>query len=182
MTDSSTVARPYAKAVFELAKENNKLADWELFLKTMDYVSQDVNFLEFVKNPSSTYQQHGELALALSVDLEPSIDTDLVRNFLILLAENRRLQVLSEIYAQYRTLRAEYEKTMEVVVQSFSALTESQEKDLTERLSKKLGRSVSLKITIDRSLQGGAIIRAGHLVFDASVGTQIKKLSAALVA
>jgi F-type H+-transporting ATPase subunit delta len=182
MSDNSTVARPYAKALFEFAIDRKQLAKWAHTLEALALIASDSATMDFIQNPSISHEQHGELVFSVLNQIDTAVDKEYVGNLLSLLAENNRLQVLPSICFQYDLLRAEYEKTLAVEVLSYAPLTKTQEENIIEKLSKKLGRSVSLNVTIDKSLQGGAVIRAGHLVFDASVGTQIKKLSGTLAA
>ena len=182
MADTSTVARPYAKAIFELARDNKALAEWDAVLNLLAMLSQDDNVLNFIHNPESTAEQQVELLMSVVKDAKLDGNEELVNNFLLTLAENHRLPALKDMYLQFVEMRTEFEKTIEVSVVSYAPLTQAQEQKLTERLTAKLQRNVALNVTVDKSLQGGAIIRAGHLVFDASVGTQIKKLGSELAA
>lgn len=182
MADNSTVARPYAKAIFEMARDLKSLQNWDFVLKLLAMTSQDKAVINFVNNPSVTIAQHIELFLAMVTEYKVNVDRENLINFITVLAENHRLLVLADIYFQYAQRRAIFEKSIEVEVISYAQLTKSQEEKLIERLSKRLNRDVTLKVEIDKSLKGGAIIRAGHLVFDASVGTQINKLGAILAA
>lgn len=182
MADSSTVARPYAKAIFEIARDAKDLQRWDFVLKLLASVARANAIVDFVSNPSVTPKQHVELLVAIVSEYKNIPDNFLLANFLSVLAENRRLLALSEIYAQFSELYAAFEKTIEVRVLTFAPFTKTQEVKLSTRLAERLQRNVTLKIEIDKSLKGGAIIQAGHLVFDASVGTKINKLGAFLAA
>ncbi|MDP3705897.1 MAG: F0F1 ATP synthase subunit delta [Legionellaceae bacterium] len=182
MSDYSTVARPYAKAIFEFALEHKKMAKWSEILNCLAEVVSNPLAANFIRNPSSTPEQHSELLFSVAEQLQQPTEQEYVKNVLKLLALNKRLLVLPSICSQYDALRAEHEKTLTVDVISFAPLTNEQEERLVTRLSHRLQRSVTLNVSIDKSLRGGAIIRAGHLVFDASVETQIKKLGANLAA
>lgn len=181
MADNSTVARPYAKAIFEMARDSSSLQCWDSLLKLLAITVQDEAFIKFVKNPSVTAEQTLELLSSIVDSYHISIKQTLITSFLNLLIENHRLLVLTEIYLQYIQLRENYERNIEVHVVSYAPLTKLQEEKLVARLTARLNRNVRLNVEIDKSLKGGAVIKAGHLVFDASVGSQIKKLSAVLV-
>ena len=182
MADSSTVARPYAKAIFEMARDLKALQIWDVVLKLLAITAQDKEVIEFIKNPSTTKEQHVSLFVSVVNNYKLAISKDDLVNFITVLAENHRLLVLADIYFQYAQRRAIYEKNIEVKVLSYAPFTKDQEAKLIERLSARLKRDVTLNIEIDESLKGGAIVYAGHLVFDASVGTQINKLGAILAA
>jgi F-type H+-transporting ATPase subunit delta len=103
------------------------------------------------------------------------------RNFVSLLADNRRLGLLAEIAADYERLRAEAENTLEVELVAAMPVPAEEQKRLTEALHKKLGRKITLKYVEDKTLIGGAVIRAGDLVIDGSVREKLERLTAALI-
>ena len=98
-----------------------------------------------------------------------------------LLAENDRLNVVSEIAERYEDHRAEAEKTVEAEVTSAFPLSDSQIQQVTDALKKRLGREVNLVTRIDSSIVGGAVIRAGDMVIDGSVSGQLEKLATTLM-
>jgi F-type H+-transporting ATPase subunit delta len=105
-----------------------------------------------------------------------------VSNLIMLLAYNKRIILLPDIFAGFEALRAAQEKTAIVTVVTFSALNESQCVTLIERLSQRLQLRVTLDVSIDPSLLGGAVIRCGDFVIDGSVRGKLQKLSTSLAA
>jgi len=182
MADMTSVARPYAKAAFEFALEHQQMALWSDFLQQLTQIMEDPACVAFITNPASTPEQHSQLLLAILKKLQVGADLSHGEQFVALLAHNKRLLVIPSINALYQALRATYENTLTVDVISFSPLSTEQVDRLTERLSQRLARQVTLAVSIDPAIVGGAIIRAGHLVFDGSVRTQIKNLSTNLAA
>ena len=182
MADSITVARPYAKALFELALEQQQVAAWSIMLTCLEQVIADPQAVDFIRNPASTPEQQCELLQAVLLKQHAMKGLPSVESFLLLLAENKRLLTLPSISTLFHQLQAEHEKTLDVEVMVYAPLTAAQEQQLIKQLSKRLQRQITLQVQVDQSLQGGAIIRAGHLVIDGSVATQIKKLSAVLAA
>lgn len=178
MSDSTTIARPYAKAIFEHALAENKLAQWSEHLLVLAQAVLNTQAAQFIANPASTNEQQIELLQALS----PVKGHDALSNLISLLAVNRRLMLLPEIKALYEVHRAEQEKTLGVEVVSFSPVSPAQQQQLITSLSQRLQRTVSLNISIDPSLLGGAVIRAGDLVIDGSVRGKLNKLSTGLAA
>lgn len=178
MSDSTTIARPYAKAIFEHALAEKHLAQWSEYLFVLAQAVLDSNASRFIANPASTTEQHIEL-LTLACSAK---ENKPLANFISLLASNKRLKLLPEIKALYEAHRAEQEKTLDVDVISFSDVSAAQQQQLSDALSKRLQRNVSLKISIDPSLLGGAVIRAGDLVIDGSVRGKLNKLSTDLAA
>ncbi|KTD44878.1 F0F1 ATP synthase subunit delta [Legionella quateirensis] len=180
MSDSTTIARPYAKAIFEHALAEKKLAEWSEHLMILAQAVLNPQASQFIANPSSTDTQQIELLQSVcSVKVK---DNTSLNNLIALLAANKRLMLLPEIKALYEVHRAEQEKTLGVDVISFSEVSPAQQQQLIESLSNRLQRKVSLKISIDPSLLGGAVIRAGDLVIDGSVRGKLNKLSTGLAA
>ena len=176
MAELTTLARPYAKAAFEAARESNDLRQWLEVLGLANAVSQQANVQELIFSPALSWQQKAETFVGLIGD---SVPKQLV-NFISLLAENRRLSLLPEIYLLFDLYKAELEKTVEVDVQTAYPLKPDLEKVLAETLAKKLNREVSLHASVDKSLLGGALIRAGDTVIDGSVRGRLAKLAEAM--
>ena len=182
MSDITTIARPYAKAIFELALAGNQLVEWSIILTVLAQVVEFPETAEFINNPVATTDEQIKLLLLVVPRLKLSVDIKLIEGLVLLLAENKRLFLIPGIVIQYELLRAEQEKTMTVSVNSFTPLSEAQQNRLIEMLTKRLKRRVALEISIDKSLLGGALIQAGDLVIDGSVRGQLLKLASSLAA
>lgn len=179
MATSSVIARPYAKAIFEYAMEANALKEWSHLLETLAYVVLDEKSCAFITNPVVVPAQIK--ALLLVPFNEALKQWDALNRWIDLIIEQRRVPVLPDIFLQYQALMAEYEKTLEVNVSSFTPLTAKQEQALIERLTKKLKRKVSLKTTVDPSILGGVVIQAGDLVIDGSVQGKLNAMYTGLL-
>jgi F-type H+-transporting ATPase subunit delta len=182
MSDATTIARPYAKAIFKHALAAKLLTAWAIILHDLAQTVLDPDTKHFICNPATTAELQAELLLVVCTKTKRVSDMKTVGNLVNILAENGRLLVLPDIYAQYEALRAEQEKTLTAKVISFAALTSSQEQDLISSLSKRLQRQVTLDVSIDKSLLGGAVICAGDLVIDGSVRGKLNKLKSNLAA
>lgn len=180
MSNSTTIARPYAKAIFEYALENNKLSEWSEYLSYLAQAVLEPQGAAFIHNPATTIEQHIELLLTACGS--KAKDDEGLKNFVRLLATNKRLPLLLEIKSLYEVHRADQEKTLVVDVISFSEVSAEQQQQLITSLGERLRRKVSLKIRIDSSLLGGAKIQAGDLVIDGSVRGMLNKLSTDLAA
>ena len=176
MAEISTIARPYAEAIFELAQEQSKLQNWSDVLQLTAQVAANDDMLAVISNTSVTKAQLTDLFLGVCKGKL----TKEGQNMIKLLAENRRLSVLPEIARQFETLKAEAEKTIEAEVISAYEVSAEQQKLLQGQLKKRLGREVSLTCRVDESLLGGAVIKAGDTVIDGSTIGQIRKLSVKL--
>jgi len=181
MSDSITIARPYAKAIFEHALSAGQLEQWSLYLHHLASLVMDKQTVAFISNPETSSQQHCDLLLSLSAESKNS-KLACHQSFVENLANNNRLLVLPQIVALFDALRAEQEKTLVVQVSSYSALSKAQQAQLIASLGKRLQRQVTLDITIDPGLLGGAVIHAGDLVIDGSVRGKLNKLATGLAA
>ena len=173
MAEKSTIARPYAEAIFALAKEQSELKAWSDMLSGMSAVASDATMKAMISNTNVGKNQLADLML----DVCGASLSEQGKNLVKVLADNRRLSLLGEIAAQYEVLRAEEEKTIEAEVVSAFKVSDAQQKQIAEKLKARLGREVSLSCRVDPSLLGGAIIKAGDLVIDGSTIGQIQKLS-----
>ncbi len=176
MAELSTLARPYAKAAFELAKQNGQLTQWADALGLLAVLSEQQNVVKLVNSPSETPEGKAQKLIGLCAD-------DLSaqgKNFVHALAENRRLPLLPEINAQYQMLKAEQEKSIAVDVVSARELTAEQQAGLTDALTERLQRTVTISVSTDPALLGGAVIRAGDTIIDGSVRGRLTKLAEAI--
>ena len=173
MAEKTTIARPYAEAVFSLAQEQKDLKTWSTVLQTLSLVVENQEMNTLISNTNVIKTQLADLILEIC----GSKFSDQAKNLVKLLAENRRLPFLSEIAHQFEILRAEAEKTIEAEVVSAFEISETQRKQIADKLKTRLGREVTLSCVVDESLIGGAIIKAGDLVIDGSTRGQIQKLS-----
>lgn len=182
MSDNVTIARPYAKAIFNHALAKKQLAAWSIILHDLALTVLDPHASRFICNPENAVELQIQLLLSIMAKSNHAIEMKNIENLVRLLAANKRLLLLSDICAQFEDLRAEQEKTLTVQVSSFANLTEAQQQHLVQSLSQRLQRQVMLDINIDQSLLGGAVIRAGDLVIDGSVAGKLAKLGASLAA
>lgn len=177
MAENTTIARPYARAVFELARENDALANWSTFLERARQVTSDERIRGLVGNPAITRAELGELLVELCRDEETDEEG---ANFLRLIAENDRVNIVPEIAAGFEALRAEAENVMDVQLTSATPLDEKQRDDYIQSLRRRLGRDVRLHCDTDPGLLGGAVIRAGDLVIDGSLLGRLQRLAGAV--
>lgn len=177
MSDTITVARPYAQAIFDVAKAQGKLKECSELLQYTAAVVSDEQMKRFIENPHVSKEDLAEQVIAICGERI----SDTGKNFIQLLAENRRLAVLPEVAALYEIERAKEENTVEAEVLSAFEVSSQQQESIAKALKKRLGREIRLKCRVDESLIGGAVVRAGDLVIDGSVAGQIQKLSSELV-
>jgi F-type H+-transporting ATPase subunit delta len=173
MTERTTLARPYAEAVFRLARERKTLGAWSEMLQLSAVVAADPQVAALIDNPRVPRERF--VAFFLDVTGK-KLDKD-AANFIRLLSENHRLVLLPEITVLYELLRAQIEGRVEAEVVSASAVSAAQLKDIAAALKKRLGRDIDLSTRIDPALIGGIVIRAGDLVIDGSVQGKLRALA-----
>lgn len=176
MAEKTTIARPYAKAAFELAQGKGKLREWSELLQCAAQAVAQPQLRVLIGNPRMEADKIGAmLAEVCATDVGEQ-----GRNFLQLLAENKRLVLLPEIAGLYERLRAEAEQTIEAELVTAAPATREQQDKIVAALAKRLGRKVTLKARTDETLIGGAIVKAGDFVIDGSAASQLNKLASAL--
>lgn len=178
MAEPSTVARPYAEAAFKLADEAGALAAWSDMLGGLAAVAADERVRAAVADPAFS----GAQAAGLFISVLAGRLSGAAENFVRVLAENGRLDLLPEIRDQYEALKNEREGVVEAQVQSAFELTEAQVADLVQRLEKKTGRKVRARVQVDQSLIAGVRVVLGDKVIDGSARAQLGALETALKA
>ncbi len=173
MADSSTAARPYAKAVFELAREDGSFDQWASLLKAVASAVGDRDVAALIGDPRVGSARIGQII----VDALGEGAGQAGRNFVRLLAENGRLAAVPDILEGFEALRAEAEHTVDVNITSAAPLSEEHKAKLAQSLRARLGRDVRLHCEVDESLIGGAVIRAGDLVIDSSLRGRLQQLA-----
>lgn len=171
MASESTTARPYARAIFELATERGGYDQWSGRLGYWAAVVQDDTIRTRLAEPGTTAQEKADLIAKVS----DGLDSDSL-NLLKMLAENDRLASLPDMYQQYEQLRREAQGEEEAHVISAYALTDEQTSSIVEALGKRLSCKVRITNEVDPDLIGGAIIRAGDLVIDGSIRGRLAAL------
>jgi len=175
MADFSTIARPYAKAVFELARDSGRFDDWSNRLAYWSSLVANPDMADRLEAPGFTHQDRA----AMFEKMDDQMD-DESRGFVRLLSENNRLTAMGDIRDIFETLRAEEEGEIEASVITAFALSDEQRDKIIAALGKRLDRKVRLVETVDDSLIGGAIIRAGDLVIDGSLQGRVNNMANAV--
>lgn len=176
MAELTTTARPYARAVFDLARSDNQLGVWAEALGLLAAVVSDDKIAGLIASPKLTAAEKSQLLTSVSGD---ALGQQQI-NFIQVLADNKRLELLPEINRLFQVLKAEQEKTLDVEVSSAFDLDPQWQATLAAALSKKLDRSVQISTHLDKSLLGGVLIRAGDTVIDGSVKGRLAKLADAI--
>jgi len=176
MTEIATLARPYANAVFVLAREDGALDRWARHLSVMAAAAGDERVRGLLEAPDVPAERKAHQLAEVCGD---EVD-DRCRRLLLELARNGRLSLLGEVSRRFDELKAAEESNLEVAVLSTFPLTDAQAERLRLALKRKFNKDVTLSSNVDANLLGGAVVRAGDTVIDGSVRGRLDKLAAAL--
>ena len=179
MAELTTVARPYAKAVFAHATEVKNQSQWRGFLQKAATITSDEAMVEVLKNPAVSVK----VKCAMLADLTKEAHVDGSLSLFEALSHYGRLLALPAISSEFDTLLAEREKALDVTITSAFRL-EAQEVQLLEsKLKKKYkGKSIRIQTVVDQSLIGGFEIRSSDTVIDATVRGRLSKIAESLTA
>ena len=173
MAELATIARPYANAVFELAKRDNTLDQWAQMLAVVDATTQHDAVAQLLDSPDMPATAK---AFRLAEVCGDELD-DRGKKFLQSLAEHDRLPLITEVREQFEELRAEEQKSLDVEVISAFPLNDAQTEALKQALNKKFNKEIAIESRVDQHLIGGAVIRAGDTVIDGSIRGKLQKLA-----
>jgi len=177
MSELTTIARPYAKAAFDYAVENNVTPQWQQMLAFAAEVAGNDAMQELL---------NGALAADKLAEVFINVCGEQVdqhgQNLIKVLAENGRLQALPDILVLFNEFKAEYDKEIDVDVTSAVELNEKQRTDISASLEKRLGRKVKLNCNVDAALVAGVVIKAGDTVIDGSIRSKLNRLADTLQA
>jgi len=176
MADNTTTARPYANAVYDLASENATIESWGDALANMAAIVSDSQVASLLDDPSTGKADKGEILIQI---LDGKL-TDKQQNLVRLMAENGRLKLMPDVAEQFEVARAKAENIVEAEVTSAFKLTAKQTSEITNTLKNKLGCDITLSTSVDETLIGGVIIKAGDTIIDASMKSQLDSLALSL--
>ena len=178
MSSTITLARPYAKAAFELAqKANEGLASWSAKIAQSAALCRDSRIMALVSSPR--LQASDRVALLLPIGETPDSS---YTHYLSTMAENDRLSLLPDVQTEFEQLRATAERTLKVNVRSALPIEASQQLQLVEKLTQRFQRAVTLEIVLQPDLIGGAVLDAGSIVIDGSLSGKLARLHTELAA
>jgi F-type H+-transporting ATPase subunit delta len=175
MSDASTTARPYARAVFELAREDGSLDAWSAALASLAAVGEVAEVRALIARPGIPRETLAGI-VADAARIEGARERNLVR----LLAENGRLSVLASLAEQYEAVKRDFEQTMDVEITTAVPAGDSEKAALVRAVEQKLSRRINVDWAVDESLIAGARIRAGDTVIDGSAAAELDQLRQAL--
>lgn len=171
MTEFATIARPYAKALFGLAQEKNQIESWLGGLKELAAVVRQEKVMSLIEQPETDASGKAKVLTDLV-----GLKDDSLKNFVAVLAEQKRLSILPEVYAQYQDLALTLNNTKSAVIYSAYALTAEQLADLTAILKKRFHTELAVTAQVDSKLIGGVRVEVGDQVLDLSIRGKLNAL------
>lgn len=175
-----TLSRPYAKALFAVAKETDQLASWWIVLNTLSKILKNKSIISIINHPKLSYEEVKDLLLELLFEIASEtteIPKKRLENFVQLLMNEKILIALPDITLIYSKLLNDYKSVTEVEMISAFSLSNHHRKQVKKNLAKRFNTAVKLKVIIDKSLIGGAIIRSGNWVMDGSIRCKLTRLA-----
>jgi len=176
MSSLTTLARPYAKAAFELAQGEQALARWDGMLSLASEIVENAAMANLLDSPDVSNAQ----AVAIIMEAAGEAFDSRFRDYVSVLSENSRLSLLPQVTGLFRTLRDEAEKRLSVKVVSAVPLDEGQAGRMREALARRFDCEIELENEIDAGVIGGAVVYAGDQVIDGSLRGRLQKLSNSL--
>lgn len=174
--DLTTIARPYAEAVFDRAKETGRLDSWSEALRLLAAAANDPQVAPQIANPNVPRERIRDLLIEVCGEALPLEGANLVR----LLADNGRLAAIPEIADLFEARREADQGVRQVLVRSAYPLGEAERRAIAAAMTRRLAAEVELSVEEDPELIGGVEIRAGDLVIDDSVRGKLKQIAHAL--
>lgn len=176
MAEAVTVARPYAEAVYKLAVAKNSLVEWSNMLQSASDIAQDKQIKILIGNPVVSAKQLADLLLEIGKN---NFNQE-ARNFLMMVAENHRINVLPQISQLYEQLKAQHDGVLEANIVSAFEMNDRQLKKLISDLEQKFKRKIEAKVQVDPELIGGVKVEIGDEIFDASIRSKLEAMAIAL--
>mgnify|MGYP000017514578 FL=1 len=176
----STIAKPYAQAIFEIAEQSNSVLGWSDFLASTTVIMTDKNTKTFIASPSKNKDQKFDLISALITRMTSKDLSKQEAAFIHLILNNDRSSAISSIANAFEATVSNANKSKNFKVISAYALSEDEQKAIVEDLTSKHKTSVSVETEIDVTLKGGVIIKEGDKVIDTSIKAKVDALGVSL--
>jgi len=177
MAEKTTLARPYAEAIFDLASEDKSFNNWTKTLSTICDITSNDEVQALIGNPEIDTKD----SISIITEISQGKLNEQAINLLHMAGENDRLDIFNEIAEELEKLIALDKGTLDAEVISAFAVNAAQEKLILESLKKRFNKEVTITTRVDKSLLGGIVIHVGDLVIDGSVSNQLQKITQTLM-
>jgi F-type H+-transporting ATPase subunit delta len=171
--DTTTIARPYAEAAFEVAKAEGTLDAWADGLALLGAIVDDPQVGAQIGSPNASSEQLRDLIFGVAGEGL----SEQVQNLVRLLAQNKRLSVLPDIARLFADMKTVYDGLRQLQVTRAHPVGDAERAELAARLKAHFGADVDLTIDEDPDLIGGVKVRAGDVVIDGSLRGKLERLS-----
>ena len=176
----STIAKPYAQAIFEIAEKNDSLSEWSELLSTASAIMADNASQAFIASPGTSKDQKIDLICTL---LEKATSRELSKQesaLINIVLNNGRTDAFGSISSAFDSAVSNANQSKSFQVVSAFELTEAEEKAIVEDLTSKHKTTVTVDSVVDETLKGGVIIKEGDKVIDTSIKAKVDALSVSL--
>ena len=178
MAERTTVARPYADAAFQIAREQDALPRWSEMVRLADSIATDAQMADVLGSPKLDASEKASLFLSIAGDRF----TDDMRSFVRVLIETGRVELLPEVRELFEALRNDAEGVAKATIETAQPLSDAQLQAITAALAKRFGKKIEASATVNPALIGGARIAVGDTVIDGSVRGKLEHMRHALLA
>ena len=173
MVELATLARPYAEAVFELAVAANNFDEWSNNLNFLETVVKDPTITAVITKP----EIGKDTVTRILLDIGDEYLSELGKNLVKILVDNHRLPVTPQIAHQYEQLKAQHQGHIQVEIASAYPVEPQQQQEIQTILQQRFDKIVDINTTIDKSLLGGWLVRAGDEIIDLSIKGHLQRLA-----
>lgn len=176
----TTIAKPYANAIFEIAEQNKSHSDWRGVLEAGAQLASDGNMQAFIASPSATNENKAQAVTALFKSILGRSLNNKETSFVALLLDNSRIDALPSMLELFDTMNNLSSDAKAFNVISAYKLSAAEEKQIVKDLSDKYKTTVSIDTEIDDDLVGGVVIKEGDKVIDLSIKARVNELGSRL--
>ncbi len=182
MEERTTIARPYAEAAWQQASAEGEVDAWASAVELLAVMVQQPQVSERLHHPKFSREQLSELLLGVAAEVDGALLSGTRLNFVKVLLEANRLGYAPEIHELFHQFKAAAENSIEVEVVSAYPLDQAAEQSIVDAVTEKMGKAVQMTATVDESLFGGVVVRAGDQVIDLSLRGRLNQLAGQLQA
>jgi len=176
MAENTTLSRPYAKAIYNIATQTNSVSAWSEKLASLAAIAKNETMASIIGDPSIDEEKIVSIFQEVAKDIMDEQTLNLVK----LAVSNKRASILDNVCHSYEKIVAEQTGNIEAEVISAFSVTAPQKKTIVDALKKRLNKDVTVTTSVDKTLVGGIVIKVGDLVIDGSVTNQLEKITKTL--
>jgi F-type H+-transporting ATPase subunit delta len=184
MSEYITIARPYAKAVFDSAKNEEKLEEWDSFLSYLSSIVSNSSIISIIKNRTINYNDKSRMIISFFDNFDSTLDKEVIdqfSNFIKVLAYYGRLLCINDIYFLYKQYMNQLLNCVDAIIKVPCVINSYQKDDIINSLAKRFDKKVIALFEVDENLLGGFCVKVGDSVLDASILGNLQSLSSKIM-